>query len=70
MSRFAQLLEQMRAAVGEGVPLSVEYHPDADPGDGSGWLVMIGDCHYYGSAEEALTKALAGLHIREVPDAR
>lgn len=54
---LATLLDALRAHVGDG-PLTIAYHPDADPGDGSGWSVEVGDRHEYGTAREALERAV------------
>ena len=48
-----------------GVPVELCYHPDADPGDGSGWSILVGDMHYYGDPVDALTRA--GVLPAEVP---
>ena len=51
-----------------GVPVELCYHPDADPGDGSGWSVLIGDRYYYGEPVDALTTA--GVLPAEFPHAQ
>ena len=53
-------LRALLADVGEGVPVAICYHPDADPGDGSGWSVEIGDRHTYGTIEQALGAEVPG----------
>ena len=40
-------------------PVEVCYHPDADPGDGSGWAVVVGDRRFYGQLVDALAEAVA-----------
>ena len=40
--------------MGEDCPVSLHYHPDADPGDGSGWCVEVGDTRRYGHLLHAL----------------
>lgn len=55
---LADQLDQLLIRVGEACPVTISYHPDADTGDGRGWSVEIGDRHTYGTAEEALGKAL------------
>lgn len=37
--------------------ITIAYHPDADPGDGSGWSVEVGDRHTYGLLLDALMEA-------------
>lgn len=46
--------------VAEGLPLTLAYHPDADPGDGRGWAVEMGDLTVYGdgSLDGAVVAAL------------
>lgn len=58
LTTLAVLLERLRAHVGNGVPLTISYHPDADSGDGRGWCVGVGDRHTYGTAGEALRSAV------------
>lgn len=53
---LADLLERLSGYV--GTHLTIAYHPDADPGDGSGWSVEVGDRHTYGTAREALERAV------------
>ena len=35
-------------------PVSLSYHPDADPGDGAGWCLEVGDWRTYGSLDAVL----------------
>lgn len=58
LPNLAALLDDLRAHVGTGTPLTIAYHPDADPGDGSGWSIEVGDRHEYGTAREALERAV------------
>lgn len=51
------LRERLARLVADGLPVTLAYHPDADPGDGSGWSVEVGDRHAYGQLEDALTRA-------------
>jgi len=63
---LADILTRLVAA--NPTPFAVAYHPDADPGDGSGWSVEYGDRHAYGHIDEAL--AAAGVVLpAEVPHA-
>lgn len=39
-------------------PLELIYTPDADPGDGSGWSVLVGDRFHHGDLGECLIAAL------------
>ena len=60
-------------ALREMYPTSVVgllYHPDADPGDGSGWSLEFDGEFIFGSLEQIATKA-ADLYLdrEEVPDA-
>lgn len=52
------LIARLRATRPEW-PLELAYHPDADPGDGSGWAVLHGDRYHYGDLLDALRSALA-----------
>lgn len=54
---LALRLEQLRKACPE-LPITLAYHPDADPGDGSGWALEVGDHNTYGQADEILARAL------------
>ncbi len=49
--------------VATGLILEIVYHPDADPGDGRGWSVTVGDKHHHGdgSLDGAVTAALVTL---------
>ena len=51
------LRERLARLVADGMPVTLAYHPDADPGDGSGWSVEVGDRHEYGQLEDALDRA-------------
>lgn len=42
------------------LPLELCYHPDADPGDGSGWAVLLGDRWGHGALEAALERVMEG----------
>lgn len=55
---LSTLLNALRSHVGPGTPITISYHPDADPGDGSGWSVEVGDRHTYGTARQALERAV------------
>lgn len=55
---LADLLERLSGYVGANTPMTIAYHPDADPGDGSGWSIEVGDRHEYGTAREALERAV------------
>lgn len=48
-----------------GISIGIYYHPDADPGDGSGWCLEVGDTRSYGSLVEVVA-AIAGA-AGEVP---
>ena len=39
-------------------PITLAYHPDADPGDGSGWAVEVGDRTWCGDLVEAMRRHL------------
>ena len=39
-------------------PIVLTYHPDADPGDGSGWAVEVGDRTWCGDLVEAMRRHL------------
>jgi hypothetical protein len=58
-----------------GLPIAVVYHPDSDPGDGTGWCGEVGDWHTYGSlgsviaAMEGRLPDTAGRIAGGVPDA-
>lgn len=43
-----------------GYPITLSYHPDADPGDGSGWVIEVGEVTYYadGTRDGVLREAL------------
>ena len=62
LTTLADLLERFRDH-GGGEPLTISYHPDADRGDGRGWSVEVGDRHTYGTAAEALGKAVGVPHV-------
>jgi hypothetical protein len=40
-------------------PIGIYYHPDADPGDGAGWCLEVGDTRSYGSLVEVIAAAVA-----------
>jgi hypothetical protein len=39
-------------------PIGIYYHPDADPGDGSGWCLEVGDTRSYGSLVDVIVDAV------------
>jgi hypothetical protein len=39
-------------------PVGIYYHPDADPGDGSGWCLEVGDTRSYGSLVDVIVEAV------------
>lgn len=39
-------------------PIGIYYHPDADPGDGSGWCLEVGDTRSYGSLVDVIVEAV------------
>jgi hypothetical protein len=53
------LLGLVREAWGPACPVTIAYHPDADPGDDSGWAVEVGDRPTRGTLWDALCAALA-----------
>jgi hypothetical protein len=65
-ARLDAILSELRTALGDPDVLDIGYHVDADPGDGSGWCVCVGDTHAYGSVEVAMRSALVG----RLPNAR
>lgn len=44
-----------------GCPVELCYHPDADPGDGGGWSLMIGDRTNHGALVGLLNDAMGVL---------
>ena len=54
------LLQRVRDIAGPNCPVTIAYHPDADPGDGSGWAVEVGDRTTHGHLGAALVAALRG----------
>ena len=63
---MADLFQRLAAYGREhGTPIELCYHPDADPGDGSGWSILVGDRNYYGDPVTALVEA--GVIPAEVP---
>lgn len=62
LTTLADLLERLLGYVGADTPLTISYHPDADPGDGSGWCVEAGDMTTFGTAAEALRSAVGVPH--------
>ena len=57
-------LRSLLLATADGLPVVLAYHPDADPGDGSGWSLEISDRHHYGTLD-----ALIGVLDAEVSHA-
>jgi len=57
LETLADLLDKLRAHT-DADALTIEYLADADPGDGAGWTVCIGDRYTYGTAAVALGKAV------------
>lgn len=54
-----EALDTLRARC-PGYTITLCYHPDADPGDGSGWVVEVGEITYYadGTRDGVLREAL------------
>ncbi|HLD90186.1 MAG TPA: hypothetical protein VI911_04100 [Patescibacteria group bacterium] len=61
---LAALIDYARA---NRLPLELLYHPDADPGDGSGWAVTLGDRTMYGALDEAAGRLLDGREHNDLP---
>ena len=61
---LAALIDYARA---NRLPLELLYHPDADPGDGSGWAVTLGDRTLYGALHEVCGRLLDGRTWDEMP---
>ena len=40
----------------DAIPVGVSYHPDADPGDGSGWCGEVADWRCYGTLGEVIAQ--------------
>jgi len=56
----ASLMDALRTLAAAGwpfVPVELCYHPSADPGDGSGWVLVIGGTHHYGTLDKVATQA-------------
>jgi hypothetical protein len=52
---MTDLRTHLLALIADGcTPVELAYHPDADPGDGSGWSLLVGDRHAYGSLDTLL----------------
>ncbi len=50
---MADLLRQLAVyGLANDVPVELMYHPHADPGDGSGWALTIGDRTTYGTLDD------------------
>jgi hypothetical protein len=46
----------LHAVTGRGLPVELCYHPDADPGNGRGWSVLIGDRTTFGDLDTMLAR--------------
>ena len=57
LKQLATLLDKLHTTIAVDV-LTIEYMADADPGDGAGWTVCIGDRYTYGTALDALRKGV------------
>ncbi len=55
---IADMIARLRALY-PAHPITIAYHPDADPGDGSGWCVEVEEVgRTYGHLAAALQQAL------------
>lgn len=58
MAELNVLITKLHAAY-PNMAIALCYHPDADPGDGSGWCVEVVDVgRWYGALDEALQRAV------------
>lgn len=55
---LAAALDALRTRLGADV-LTLAYHCDADPGDGSGWCLEVNDRSRYGALADIIAEAVA-----------
>ena len=54
----SDLVTALRALATSGLPVELCYHPSADPGDGTGWVLVIGETHNYGGLDVLVAHAV------------
>lgn len=54
------LRARLLALTADETPVELCYHPDADPGNGAGWSLMVGDRTTYGTLDTLLGEVPRG----------